>query len=161
MTIQSLGLGVNRRAMDTDPVPITGPTDDATIQTAPAPAGKDMFLKLLVAQLQFQNPTDPVDSSQFMAQTAQFTMVERLQEMAARIDALVVGEASQRAAGLLGRQVTYLDEAGAEQTAVVTGTRFGTDGPILRLGPGGSGVPPESTVEISLTDVRHVELPTA
>jgi len=45
---------------------------------------KDTFLKLLVAQLKYQNPMEPVDSSQFMAQTAQFTMVEKLEAMAAR-----------------------------------------------------------------------------
>ena len=132
--------------------PTTGPTDGATSQVDPQTIGKDTFLKLLVAQLKYQNPMEPVDSSQFMAQTAQFTMVEKLQAMAAQTDALVAGEASQRAAGLLGRQVTYLDDQGATQTGVVTGTKFGTDGPVLKLG----------TAEISLHDVREVSLaPTA
>ena len=144
MTIDAL-----RSAMTT---PIAGPTDGATSQVDPQAIGKDTFLKLLVAQLKYQNPMEPVDSSQFMAQTAQFTMVEKLQAMAAQTDALVAGEASQRAAGLLGRQVTYLDDQGAAQTGVVTGTKFGTDGPVLKLG----------TIEISLHDVREVSLaPTA
>jgi len=141
-----------RLATATNPPPTTGPTEGATGQLDPQTIGKDTFLKLLVAQLKYQNPMEPVDSSQFMAQTAQFTMVEKLQAMAAQTDALVAGEASQRAAGLLGRQVTYLDGKGAEQTGVVTGTRFGADGPVLRLG----------TTEISLNDVREVTLaPTA
>ena len=140
--------------------PVAGATDDATNQTDPQTVGKDMFLKLLVAQLKYQNPMEPVDSSQFMAQTAQFTMVEKLQEMAAQTLALVAGEASQRAAGLLGRQVTYADAEGVSQTGVVTGTRFGSDGPVLLLGAGGSGVPPENTVELSLADVREVALVT-
>ena len=143
MTIDALRTGLANSAP-----PTTGPTDGATTQLDPQTIGKDTFLKLLVAQLKFQNPMEPVDSSQFMAQTAQFTMVEKLQAMAAQTDALVAGEASQRAAGLLGRQVTYVDEAGVEQTGVVTGTKFGTDGPILRLG----------TTEISLNDVREVTL---
>ena len=130
----------------------SAPTDGATSQVDPQTVGKDTFLKLLVAQLKYQNPMEPVDSSQFMAQTAQFTMVEKLQAMAAQTDALVAGEASQRAAGLLGRQVGYLDDQGVEQTGVVTGTRFGTDGPVLLLGK----------TEIALTDVREVTLaPTA
>jgi flagellar basal-body rod modification protein FlgD len=110
--------------------------------------GKDVFLKLLVAQLKYQNPMEPVDSSQFMAQTAQFTMVEKLEAMAAQTDALVAGEASQRAAGLLGRQVTYPDGAGGSKSGVVTGTKFGADGPLLLLG----------TKEISLRDVSEVTL---
>jgi flagellar basal-body rod modification protein FlgD len=137
-----------RLALDTTPTPTTAPTDGATAQLDPKEIGKDTFLKLLVAQLKFQNPMEPVDSSQFMAQTAQFTMVEKLQALAAQTDALVAGEASQRAAGLLGRQVTYVDDQGVEQKGVVTGTKFGTDGPVLRLGP----------TEISLSDVREVTL---
>ena len=148
-----------RLALDTTPTPVAGMTDGATGQTDPQTIGKDMFLKLLVAQLKYQNPMEPVDSSQFMAQTAQFTMVEKLQAMAAQTDALVAGEASQRAAGLLGRQVSYVDADGAAQTGVVTGTRFGSDGPVLLLGPGGSGAPPGSTVELSLNDVLEVRLP--
>jgi len=137
-----------RTASATTPPTVTGPAQGATSQTDPQVSGKDMFLKLLVAQLKYQNPMEPVDSSQFMAQTAQFTMVEKLEAMAAQTDALVAGEASQRAAGLLGRQVTYLDDQGAAQTGVVTGTRFGTDGPVLLLGK----------TEISLSGVREVAL---
>jgi flagellar basal-body rod modification protein FlgD len=133
------------------PTPVATPTGGATQQTDPQVMGKDTFLKLLVAQLKYQNPMEPVDSSQFMAQTAQFTMVEKLQAMAAQTDALVAGEAAQRAAGLLGRQVTYVDSGGAEQTGVVTATKFGSDGPVLLLG----------STEISLTAVRKVQLPTS
>jgi flagellar basal-body rod modification protein FlgD len=149
VTIDAAALGLGRMAQAT---PTAGPTDGATTQHDPQTIGKDTFLKLLVAQLKYQNPMEPVDSSQFMAQTAQFTMVEKLQAMAAQTDVLVAGEAAQRAAGLLGRQVTFLDDQGVQQTGVVTGTKFGTDGPVLRLG----------NTEISLNAVREVALaPTA
>ena len=154
MTIDALRVGLANT-----PTPTTGPAAGAASQLDPQTIGKDTFLKLLVAQLKYQNPMEPVDSSQFMAQTAQFTMVEKLQALAAQTDALVAGEASQRAAGLLGRQVTYLDGNGVTRTGVVTGTKFGTDGPVLRLGPGASGVSPEDRVEISLSDVREITLP--
>ena len=147
-----MSIDVIRLALDTTPPPVTGMADGATGRTDPQTIGKDTFLKLLVAQLKYQNPMEPVDRSQFMAQTAQFTMVEKLQEMAARTEALVAGEASQRAAGLLGRQVTYVDAEGAAQTGVVTGARLGSDGPVLLLG----------TTEVSLGDVSEVTLaPTA
>ena len=150
MTIDATTFGPGRLALDTPPT--ASPTAGATTQLDPKTIGKDTFLKLLVAQLKFQNPMEPVDSSQFMAQTAQFTMVEKLQALAAQTDALVAGEASQRAAGLLGRQVTYVDGSGVEQKAVVTGTKFGADGPVLKVG----------STEISLSDVREVAIaPTA
>ena len=152
MSIDAAALGLGRLALANPPAQTAEPTDGATGQVDPQTMGKDTFLKLLVAQLKYQNPMEPVDSSQFMAQTAQFTMVEKLQAMAAQTDALVAGEASQRAAGLLGRQVTYLDDQGAAQTGVVTGTKFGTDGPVLKVG----------STEISLSAVREVSLaPTA
>jgi flagellar basal-body rod modification protein FlgD len=158
VSIDPVSLGLARTALATDPTPVTAATDGATKHADPQAMGKDTFLKLLVAQLKYQDPMEPVDSSQFMAQTAQFTMVEKLEAMAAQTDALVAGEASQRAAGLLGRQVTYLDDQGAAQSGVVTGTRLGSDGPVLLLGPGGSGVSPGSHREIPLGGVREVAL---
>ena len=150
MSIEAMTNVAGRMASATTPSTVTGPTDGATTQTDPQMSGKDMFLKLLVAQLKYQNPMEPVDSSQFMAQTAQFTMVEKLGAMAAQTDALVAGEQAQRAAGLLGRQVTYADAQGALQTGVVTGTRLGSDGPVLLLGE----------TELPLNQVREVTLVT-
>jgi flagellar basal-body rod modification protein FlgD len=150
VTIEAMTNVAGRTASASTPSAVTAPTDGATAQTDPQVTGKDMFLKLLVAQLKYQNPMEPVDSSQFMAQTAQFTMVEKLEAMAAQTDALVAGEQAQRAAGLLGRQVSYLDDQGASQTGVVTGTRLGSDGPVLLLGK----------TEIPLSNVREVSLVT-
>ena len=150
MSIEAMTNVAGRMASATPLSTVTGPTDGATTQTDPQMSSKDMFLKLLVAQLKYQNPMEPVDSSQFMAQTAQFTMVEKLEAMAAQTDALVAGEQAQRAAGLLGRQVTYADAQGALQTGVVTGTRLGSDGPVLLLGE----------TELPLNQVREVTLVT-
>jgi flagellar basal-body rod modification protein FlgD len=151
VTIEAMTNVTGRMAAATPAPTVSGPTGGATTQTDPQVGGKDMFLKLLVAQLKYQNPMEPVDSSQFMAQTAQFTMVEKLEAMAAQTDALVAGEQAQRAAGLLGRQVTYADAQGAVQTGVVTGTRLGSDGPVLLLGKS----------EVPLGNVREVALVTS
>jgi flagellar basal-body rod modification protein FlgD len=43
--------------------------------------GKDAFLRLLVTQLQHQDPLDPQDNQEFLAQLAQFTSLESLQEI--------------------------------------------------------------------------------
>ena len=54
------------------------PTVDPALLNQPSGFDKDMFLQLLVAQLKYQNPMEPMDSSQFMAQNAQYTTVEKL-----------------------------------------------------------------------------------
>ena len=74
-----------------------------------ADLGKDAFLSLLVAQLKYQDPTKPTDSSQFMAQTAQFTMVEKLEALTASQTAMVNAQNLASATSLVGRQITWND----------------------------------------------------
>ena len=112
--------------------------------------GKDTFLKLLVAQLRFQNPMAPKDGSEFLAQTAQFTVVEKLSELekqgkeAARSNQLLAGTT------LIGRTVTFADGDDTGGGAV-TGVRFDpVHGALLRVG----------AREIPLTSVLEVHDPT-
>jgi flagellar basal-body rod modification protein FlgD len=95
---------------------------------------KDAFLQLLVAQLRYQNPLSPSDPNQFMAQTAQFTMVEKLTELATHEARQRLTSETMVATSTLGREVSWLDEAGEEQTGVVTGTSFRATGPVLLVG---------------------------
>lgn len=111
----------------------------ATSATAsPSPAapalGKDAFLKLLVAQLRYQDPMNPADSSAFLAQTAQFTMVEKLEEMARQGVDTLAAQRTTAAGSLLGRRVTYVGSDGADETGVVTAVRLGASSPVLRIG---------------------------
>jgi flagellar basal-body rod modification protein FlgD len=89
--------------------------------------GKDVFLKLLVAQLRYQDPSNPADSNQMMSQTATFTQVEKLEEIAKQNSALLALQRSSSAAALVGRTVTYTDENGASKTGTVSSVRIGTD----------------------------------
>ena len=94
-------------------------------------ADQDTFLKLLVAQLKYQDPTNPADSTQFLAQTAQFTQVEKLGQIADMMQAQQLIGAS----GLVGRTVTYQDANGATQTGVVSTVKLNGDSePILAVG---------------------------
>ncbi|MFI5493156.1 flagellar hook assembly protein FlgD [Actinoplanes sp. NPDC051859] len=86
-------------------------------------ADQDTFLKLLVAQLKYQDPSNPADSTQFLAQTAQFTQVEKLGQIAEMMQAQQLIGASS----LVGRTVTYQDASGATQTGVVTKSKLNGD----------------------------------
>jgi flagellar basal-body rod modification protein FlgD len=117
--------------------------------------GKDAFLKLLIAQLKYQDPSKPVDSSQFMAQTAAFTQVEKLQAMAADSSASLALQQGLAASGLVGRTVSYVDAAGITRSGVVTSASFGgatSAEPLVHIGT--TAVPLSSVVEVTEGLVR-------
>src|SRR6202012_5053061 len=78
------------------------------------------FLQLLVAQLQYQDPTNPVDPSTFMNQTAMLSQVQTMNSMSTTLSSLVSAEQSQQATSMLGQQVTYTDANGVSATGLVS-----------------------------------------
>jgi flagellar basal-body rod modification protein FlgD len=77
-------------------------------QGATKDSPKETFLKLLVAQLEHQNPLEPMDNMQFTQQLAQFTSLEQLQSMNANLSALMNTQMTTnglQAATLIGKQV--------------------------------------------------------
>lgn len=132
----------------------------------------ETFLKLLVAQLKYQDPTKPADTGQLMQQTATLSMVERINEMADSAAAMVKASealaksnqsmtesygsmvAQQRlssAMQFVGRTVAYVDPADNTKNleGVVESVRFDDSGPILVVA--GKDVP--------LTAVKSVKAP--
>ena len=105
----------------------------STGPSAPA-ADKEMFLQLMVAQLRYQDPMKPADSSQFMAQNAQFTALEKMQEVADQTRAVLGAQIAFGASSLVGRSVTYTLPNGTSGTGTVGGATFGADGPVLDVG---------------------------
>lgn len=80
-------------------------TEAATPQTL----DKDDFLRLLTAQLRNQDPLNPLPNAEFLAQTAQFSTLEQLQNMNKTLERLLAQAGSAGPAGaaaLLGRGVT-------------------------------------------------------
>jgi flagellar basal-body rod modification protein FlgD len=116
---------------------ISGSSSTAAAGSSPAAdktkelGDKDTFLKLLVAQLKYQDPSNPADSTQFLAQTAQFTQVEKLGDIAD----LLKSQRLTGVSGLVGHNVTYMDENGARQSGVISAAKLNGDSePILRIG---------------------------
>lgn len=92
---------------------------------------KDEFLRLLVAQMQHQDPLEPQDGSEFVAQLAQFANIELGVETNTRLAALEsAGVGSSRAAmmGLVGKQITA-DASQIELTGSATMPQLSVDLP--------------------------------
>ena len=67
--------------------------------------GKDDFLKLLITQLQNQDPTSPMENTEFIAQMAQFSSLEQMTNMSTEFTKLANMLNSREAVSLLGRSV--------------------------------------------------------
>ena len=89
--------------------------------------GKDDFLQLLVTQLQHQDPLAPMEDKDFIAQMAQFTSLEQMKNMN---NAVQVTQATS----YIGKQVTWADSQGTEQTGIVTAIRIVNSEPKVMIG---------------------------
>ncbi len=107
--------------------------DAANKRVATTSLDKDAFLKLLVAQLKYQNPMSPADPTQFMSQTAQFTMVEELQNMAKDQRASALSQQITTASSMVGKQITWLDEDGTSQSGLVTAAQITNGSTVLMV----------------------------
>ena len=121
---------------DAVPTPLSGMTTREAPQSTDANSelGQDAFLKLLVAQLKYQDPLNPADGAEFLAQTAQFTMVEKLADLEAQGQSTVTSQQQMQAAQLVGRQVTYVDATGNLLEGVVESAEYTPDGQSLTIG---------------------------
>ncbi|MUT66357.1 flagellar hook capping FlgD N-terminal domain-containing protein [Paenibacillus sp. NEAU-GSW1] len=96
---------------------------EVNVQTAAAKEndsmmGKDDFLKILVTQLQNQDPLQPMQDKEFIAQMAQFTSVEQLTNMSEQIGLLRQNLGS--ASTMIGKTVQWYELNDAGQSAVVS-----------------------------------------
>ncbi len=138
--LSQVGLGTSA------PTPITQALGAAASTTDKTKMDKDMFLKLLVAQLRYQDPTKPADATQFLAQTAQFTQVEKLDDVSSSLQSMVISQQILQASGLVGRTITYAGADGKDVTGVVTSATFTASAPTLHVGD----------KDVLLADVKQV-----
>jgi flagellar basal-body rod modification protein FlgD len=95
---------------------------------------KQMFMELMVAQLRYQDPLNPSDSGEFLAQSAQFTALEKMQAVSDGIGALLGTQMAFGASAMVGQQVSYVDTDGVStQAGTIDGVTFGAQGPVFDI----------------------------
>jgi len=96
--------------------------------------GKNEFLKLLVTQLKYQDPMDPMEDKEFIAQMAQFSTLEQMQNINSLLEVLNANTLAGQAAQMLGKSIEWLDAGGNPQSGKVTAVKI-ADGQLkLRVG---------------------------
>lgn len=113
----------------TSPVGATDPTAYATATATSAVSrgdqmGSDMFLKLLVAEMKYQDPSSPMSTSDMMAQTATLTQTQSLQQIQQQNAQLVAMQRSLAASALVGHSVSYTADDGTTQTGTVSAVQI-------------------------------------
>ncbi|MBK5224936.1 MAG: flagellar hook capping protein [Acidimicrobiia bacterium] len=128
---------------------------------------KDTFMKLLVAQLKYQDPLSPADPQQFLAQTAQFSSLEKLEHIATQTSEQTWAMALNTASSLVGQEVTFLRMDGTTGTGIATSATTDPDGIVLNVGDEqvplgaitqiGPSAPPAPEPDLDATDTPDAD----
>ncbi|KRE56622.1 flagellar hook capping FlgD N-terminal domain-containing protein [Paenibacillus sp. Soil750] len=111
--------------------------------------GKDDFLKILITQLQNQDPTQPLQDKEFIAQMAQFTSVEQLTNMASEMK--LMRQSLGFVSGLIGKSISW---TGTDASGVTTEMSGVVDSITFKDGNQFATV---NGVEVSLDKLKKIE----
>lgn len=118
-------------------------TSTTTTKKSNDELGKNDFLKLLVSQLQNQDPLNPMKDQDFIAQMAQFSSLEQMQNMNSSISI-------SQASSMIGAEITWKDTKGNTNTGTVSSVEISSGVPSLKVG--------DTLVDLSM--VKTVKAPT-
>jgi flagellar basal-body rod modification protein FlgD len=103
------------------------------------------FLKLLVAEMKNQDPTSPMESTDYVAQLATFSQVEQSVQVNSKLEQLLQSSQLSQASSIIGRTVTSAD---GKISGKVSEVRLYTDG-IIAVLENGKEIPMLPGVKIS------------
>jgi flagellar basal-body rod modification protein FlgD len=138
-------------------VPVTtASAPSAAASVTPAKSlGQNDFLKLLMAQLQNQDPSKPMDDSQMIAQMAQFSALQATQQLQATIQQSSNVSTISSASALIGKYIQANQADGTSTTGAVTGVDFTTANGVVSptVTVGGKDVDYNTILKISSTPI--------
>lgn len=91
------------------------------------------FIKLFLSQLQFQDPLEPVDNREFLAQLAQFSNLEQSRQLSLNTESLLTMTSSSQALSLLNLSVEVAQQQGSLVAGTIKAIQFTTSGPELTV----------------------------
>ena len=112
-----------------------GVSNYAAATTAPSQAmDSEMFMHLLVVQLQNQDPSSPMDTNQMITQTTQLATMEKLTSINDTGSESFSLQMRNAAATLIGKKVSYTDADGATVTGMADSVTFASGVPQVTVG---------------------------
>lgn len=94
----------------------------------PSALGKDQFLQLLITQLRHQDPINPVEDKEFIAQLAQFSSLEQMQNLNTNMGEMMSSQqkltALSQATQMIGKEVELFTNDGNNLFGIVSGVQF-------------------------------------
>jgi flagellar basal-body rod modification protein FlgD len=133
-------------------------TSTTTSTAGPASLGKNDFLKLLLAELQNQDPSKPMDDSQTIAQMAQFSALEATQNLQQTIQQSNNVQTLFGAGALIGKYVQANQSDGTSVTGTVSSVAFTTNNGVTSpaLVVNGTDIDYSTIVKVSSTPIATV-----
>ena len=109
-------------------------TTGTTTATPKKEMDKEVFLSLLVAQMRYQDPTAPMDTTEMMAQSTQMASMEQLTAVADITRESFALQMRVAAGAMLGQEVSWTDADEKVQTGTVSGVDFSGAVPLVKVG---------------------------
>ncbi|RAX16984.1 flagellar hook capping protein [Pseudarthrobacter sp. AG30] len=125
----------------------TGIQAGATARKPVQSMDSDVFMKLLVTQLKYQDPGAPMDTNQMMAQSVQLSMMEKMTELSGGAKESFSLQMRTAAAQIVGSEVGYTLADGTTGSGVASAVSFATGVPLVTVGA--AKVPLDSLTGIS------------
>lgn len=132
-------------------------TKSSTSKVDQSVLGKDDFFKLLIAELRYQDPLEPMKDRDFIAQMANFSSLEQMSNLNSTVtdfidymkENFLSGMMVQQASSYLGGVIEYVDELGETKEGLVSSIRIENGVPVLMVGDS----------KVDLSNVRAISLP--
>jgi flagellar basal-body rod modification protein FlgD len=102
----------------------------STTGTAKNAVDYQSFLKLLVAEMKNQDPTSPMESTDYVAQLATFSQVEQSVQINSKLDSILQASALTQAASMIGKFITSAD---GQTSGIVAEVKVVSDGVVAKL----------------------------
>ena len=112
----------------------------ASSTSAASTVDQDQFLQLMVKQLQSQDPLNPTDSGQMLAQMAQFSTLSGMEQLNASFSEMLTLQEISQGSNLIGKNISYTNTSGAAASGTVSAISMSNGNVALTVGKDSVGL---------------------